>query len=69
MAETINRALQLLNMLQAHRHWTGTELSRRLGVTERTVRRDWVKARGLLYRALGADIVRDGATAAEPAQR
>ena len=30
-----------------------------LAVTERTVRRDWVKARGLLYRALGADIARD----------
>lgn len=29
-----------------------------LGVTERTVRRDWVKARALLYRALGADFAR-----------
>ena len=50
MAETINRALQLLNMLQAHRHWTGTELSRRLGVTERTVRRDIDRLRELGYR-------------------
>jgi RNA polymerase sigma factor (TIGR02999 family) len=30
-----------------------------LHVTERTVRRDWVKARGLLYRALGADVARE----------
>ena len=43
-------ALSLLNLLQAHRHWTGTELSRRLGVTERTVRRDIDRLRELGYR-------------------
>jgi RNA polymerase sigma factor (TIGR02999 family) len=31
---------------------TESETARALGVTERTVRRDWVKARGLLLRAL-----------------
>jgi RNA polymerase sigma factor (TIGR02999 family) len=31
-----------------------TETAQVLGVTERTVRRDWVKARGLLYQTLGA---------------
>jgi hypothetical protein len=30
-----------------------------LNVTERTVRRDWIKARGLLYQALGAHTSRD----------
>jgi RNA polymerase sigma factor (TIGR02999 family) len=48
---------------------TEQQTAEALNITERTVRRDWVKARGLLYRALGADIVRDGATAAEPAER
>jgi RNA polymerase sigma factor (TIGR02999 family) len=32
---------------------TERETAEALGVTERTVQRDWVKARGLLYRALG----------------
>ena len=32
---------------------TEQETADALGVTERTVRRDWVKARGLLYRSLG----------------
>lgn len=31
------------------------EIARALGVSERTVRRDWVKARGWLHRELGAD--------------
>jgi RNA polymerase sigma factor (TIGR02999 family) len=31
---------------------TEVETAATLGVTERTVRRDWVKARGLLYQAL-----------------
>jgi RNA polymerase sigma factor (TIGR02999 family) len=33
---------------------TEGETAQVLGVTERTVRRDWVKARGLLHQALGA---------------
>jgi len=35
---------------------TEQETAVALGVTERTVRRDWVKARGLLYQALGAEV-------------
>jgi RNA polymerase sigma factor (TIGR02999 family) len=34
---------------------TEMETAEALSITERTVRRDWVKARGLLYQALGAD--------------
>lgn len=40
-----------------HRYFAGMtedETAEALGVTARTVRRDWVKARGLLRRALGA---------------
>lgn len=37
---------------------TEIQTAEALGVTERTVRRDWVKARALLYRALGADFAR-----------
>jgi RNA polymerase sigma factor (TIGR02999 family) len=37
---------------------TELETAEALSITERTVRRDWVKARGLLYRALGADATR-----------
>jgi RNA polymerase sigma factor (TIGR02999 family) len=33
---------------------TEQETAEALGVTERTVRRDWVKARGLLYHELGS---------------
>jgi RNA polymerase sigma factor (TIGR02999 family) len=39
---------------------TEQETAEALHITERTVRRDWVKARGLLYQALVAD-VEDGA--------
>ncbi len=37
---------------------TELETAEALSVTERTVRRDWVKARGLLYQALGPDASR-----------
>ncbi len=50
MADTTTRALALLNLLQAHRHWPGSELAERLGVTERTVRRDVERLRELGYR-------------------
>lgn len=50
MADTTTRALALLNLLQAHRHWPGAELAQRLGVTERTVRRDVERLRELGYR-------------------
>ncbi|GGM58642.1 helix-turn-helix transcriptional regulator [Microbacterium saperdae] len=50
MSDTTTRALSLLNLLQTHRHWPGTELAARLGVTERTVRRDVDRLRELGYR-------------------
>lgn len=50
MSDTTSRALTLLNLLQTHRHWPGTELARRLGVTQRTVRRDVDRLRELGYR-------------------
>lgn len=50
MSETTARALSLLNLLQTHRHWPGSELAERLGVTERTVRRDVERLRDLGYR-------------------
>lgn len=40
----------MLNLLQTHRHWPGSELAVRLGVTERTVRRDIERLRDLGYR-------------------
>ncbi|CAN5368275.1 YafY family protein [soil metagenome] len=45
-----SRVLALLNLLQTHRHWSGTELSERLEVTPRTLRRDVEKLRELGYR-------------------
>ncbi|GAA1983416.1 YafY family protein [Microbacterium pumilum] len=50
MSDTTTRALSLLNLLQTHRHWPGSELADRLGVTERTVRRDVERLRELGYR-------------------
>ncbi|KAB1654564.1 YafY family transcriptional regulator [Pseudoclavibacter chungangensis] len=50
MSDTTTRALELLNLLQTHRHWLGPELAERLGVTERTVRRDVERLRTLGYR-------------------
>jgi RNA polymerase sigma factor (TIGR02999 family) len=38
---------------------TEQETAEVLNVTERTVRRDWIKARGLLYQALGNHTTRD----------
>lgn len=43
------RALRLLSLLQAHRHWSGRELTRELGVSARTLRRDVERLRGLGY--------------------
>lgn len=50
MAATTNRVLALLNLLQSHRQWSGTELATRLGVTGRTMRRDVERLRELGYR-------------------
>ena len=43
------RTLALLSLLQTHRHWKGAELAGELGVSERTVRRDIERLRGLGY--------------------
>ncbi|HEY8589096.1 MAG TPA: HTH domain-containing protein, partial [Naasia sp.] len=47
---TASRVLTLLGLLQTHRHWPGSELARRLGVTARTLRRDIDRVRSLGYR-------------------
>ena len=49
MLETSARLLRLLSLLQARRDWTGAELSGRLGVGLRTVRRDIDRLRDLGY--------------------
>jgi len=49
MTDTPARLLRLLSLLQTRREWTGTELSGRLGVSPRTVRRDVERLRGLGY--------------------
>jgi predicted DNA-binding transcriptional regulator YafY len=43
------RILRLLSLLQTYRHWGGDELSDRLGVSPRTVRRDVDRLRELGY--------------------
>src|SRR5712672_758152 len=49
MSETSSRLLELLAMLQARRDWPGNELSSRLEVSGRTIRRDIERLRGLGY--------------------
>ena len=49
MSNPSSRMLQLLSLLQTHRHWSGTELAGRLGVTARTIRRDVERLRELGY--------------------
>jgi predicted DNA-binding transcriptional regulator YafY len=46
---TASRLLELLSLMQARRDWPGPELARRLGVSERTVRRDVDRLRRLGY--------------------
>ena len=43
------RLLELLSLLQSRPHWKAPELAARLGVTERTVRRDVTRLRELGY--------------------
>jgi predicted DNA-binding transcriptional regulator YafY len=43
------RLLRLLSLLQSRREWSGRELAERLGVTDRTVRRDIDRLRALDY--------------------
>ncbi|SDL23428.1 helix-turn-helix transcriptional regulator [Nonomuraea jiangxiensis] len=49
MLETSARLLRLLSLLQARRDWPGAALAERLGVSERTVRRDVDRLRDLGY--------------------
>lgn len=49
MLQTPARLLRLLSMLQARRSWQGAELSQRLEVTDRTLRRDIDRLRSLGY--------------------
>lgn len=59
MAGPTERALQLLSLLQRRRDWRGAELADRLGVSERTLRRDVDRLRSLGY-AIEADRGADG---------
>jgi predicted DNA-binding transcriptional regulator YafY len=49
MAATSSRTLRLLSLLQGRRHWAGTDLADRLGVSVRTLRRDVDRLRELGY--------------------
>ncbi|CAN5590119.1 YafY family protein [soil metagenome] len=49
MSDPTSRVLQLLNLLQTHRFWPGNELSDRLDVSPRTLRRDVDRLRELGY--------------------
>ncbi|MBX9390804.1 helix-turn-helix transcriptional regulator [Streptomonospora nanhaiensis] len=49
MADTSQRALRLLSLLMARHQWSLGELASRLGVSERTARRDIETLRGLDY--------------------
>ena len=44
-----SRVLQLLSLLQTHKFWSGSDLADRLGVSERTLRRDVDRLRELGY--------------------
>lgn len=50
MSGSADRLLRLLALLQQRTRWSGPELAERLGVTERTVRRDVGRLRELGYR-------------------
>jgi predicted DNA-binding transcriptional regulator YafY len=49
MAATSARTFRLLSLLQSRRHWAGTDLADRLGVSVRTLRRDVDRLRELGY--------------------
>jgi predicted DNA-binding transcriptional regulator YafY len=49
MGDPTSRVLELLSLLQTHRFWPGAELSERLGVSHRTLRRDVERLRVLGY--------------------
>ncbi|HLJ46550.1 MAG TPA: YafY family protein [Bryobacteraceae bacterium] len=60
MLETSARLLQLLSLFQGRRLWSGAELSERLNVTVRTVRRDVDKLRALGYQIRSTSGVEGG---------
>jgi predicted DNA-binding transcriptional regulator YafY len=49
MLQTSARLLRLLSLFQVQRYWSGADLSRRLDVTARTLRRDVDRLRSLGY--------------------
>ena len=49
MSEITHRVLRLLGLLESRSTWTGSELAERLGVTQRTIRRDIIRLRELGY--------------------
>jgi len=49
MLPTSTRLLRLLSLLQTRRHWSGRDLSERLEIDQRTVRRDVERLRELGY--------------------
>src|ERR1700741_2797910 len=49
MLKTSARLLRLLSVLQSRGHWSGSELSERVGVDARTIRRDIDRLRELGY--------------------
>src|SRR5690625_190564 len=67
VVDSSRRMLELLSLLQLQREWSGAELADRLGVSDRTLRRDVHKLRELDYPVHavaargGADLLGDGA--------
>jgi predicted DNA-binding transcriptional regulator YafY len=49
MADTGNRTLRLLSLMQSRRDWSGADLAARVGVSVRTLRRDVQRLRDLGY--------------------
>ncbi len=49
MPDVAGRTLAILSLLQAQREWSGDALAARLGVTSRTIRRDFTRLRELGY--------------------
>ncbi|MBB6174362.1 putative DNA-binding transcriptional regulator YafY [Nocardiopsis mwathae] len=60
MSDTSTRLLRLLALLQSRRDWSCADLSERLGVTPRTVRRDVQRLRDLGYPVHGTPGVAGG---------
>jgi predicted DNA-binding transcriptional regulator YafY len=60
MLKTSARLLRLLSLLVSRRFWPGAELAERLEVTERTLRRDVERLRGLGYPVRGQSGVAGG---------